>query len=575
MHTDSCFRSYARRFLIGGLAAALPFFIGCVVLTHAQSAVALPAAGRELLKIGVAYLPETLDPPYCYGTDPIVAVNLLYESLTRVDTQLQTVPGAAESWQYSPDATQLTFTLRSGLQYSDGTVLNAARFEYAILRNIDPVTAGDYGWFTEDIAGAEAWRNGSGTRADVDVHALTLAGEACTGYGQADCRLLRVGLRRPAAFFHSFLSMWLFAPVKEELIAAGGAEWWRDPQYQIGNGPFVLQAFVPGDHLRFIPNARYWRGTPTYDIEYRSAGDSNVAFTQYKLNQLDIIPATVGMLAEIQASPAFSRELTVKNGACSYAVMFHNQKPPFTDPKVRAAFAYAFDRAAWAHEVLTDTAIPTLSWIPPGQPGYDAQETRWGYSPANALQALAQSSYGSAAALPPITATFVDSPRNRYRFQWLIDHWQADLGVTVAFNPVPSDVYNQLIQNVETAPHLFYMGWCLDYPDPQDWLSTYWRTGAYSARFGYSNAAVDALLAQADGTIDPTLRVQLYQVAQRLVVGDAPAAFGVTSLDRYLVKNRVKGVSLTTLYTSWAGAIDPLTITVEPWQPVFLPVVYR
>ena len=33
---------------------------------------------------------------------------------------------------------QLTFDIRAGLKYSDGTPLNAARYKYAITRNIDP-----------------------------------------------------------------------------------------------------------------------------------------------------------------------------------------------------------------------------------------------------------------------------------------------------------------------------------------------------------------------------------------------------------------------------------------------------
>ena len=61
--------------------------------------------------------------------------------------------------------------------------------------------------------------------------------------------------------------------------------------------------------------------------------------------------------------------------------MFHNLKPPFTDPKVRQAFAYAIDREAWVRDVLAGGGSPTLTWIPKGFPGYDATETRWGYDP--------------------------------------------------------------------------------------------------------------------------------------------------------------------------------------------------
>ena len=34
---------------------------------------------------------------------------------------------------------------------------------------------------------------------------------------------------------------------------------------------------------------------------------------------------------------------------------------------------------------------------------------------------------------------------------------------------------------------MFILGWCADYPDPQNWLSVYWKTGAFGERIGYSN----------------------------------------------------------------------------------------
>jgi len=61
-------------------------------------------------------------------------LQLIYEGLTKLDADLQTVPGAAEKWEYSDDATELTFTLREGLKYGDGSSLNAMRFRDGLLR---------------------------------------------------------------------------------------------------------------------------------------------------------------------------------------------------------------------------------------------------------------------------------------------------------------------------------------------------------------------------------------------------------------------------------------------------------
>jgi oligopeptide transport system substrate-binding protein len=71
-------------------------------------------------------------------------VVLAFEGLTRIDDELNTVPAAAESWTLNPDGLTLTFHLRDGLVYSDGSPLTAERFRYAIERTSDPRTGSAY-----------------------------------------------------------------------------------------------------------------------------------------------------------------------------------------------------------------------------------------------------------------------------------------------------------------------------------------------------------------------------------------------------------------------------------------------
>ncbi len=145
-------------------------------------------------------------------------------------------------------------------------------------------------------------------------------------------------------------------------------------------------------------------------------------------------------------------------------------------------------------DVLKGLGAPTLTWIPKGFPGYDATENRWGFDPAKAKAALAESTYKTVDKLPPIDLTFSDSPRNRTRYEWLAAKWKEVLGVTVKLNPVEPTAYTALTKDIKTAPQVFILGWCADYPDPQNWLSVYWKTGAFGARIGYSNKELDKLM---------------------------------------------------------------------------------
>jgi oligopeptide transport system substrate-binding protein len=541
-------------------------------------ATAAPEVQAPTLRVNLTSYPDIVDPQKSSFVNEIAHLEMMYEGLTRLDEELATVPGAAESWEYNPEATELTFKLREGLLYSDGTPLNAMRYQYSIMRNINPETAGEYAAITDEILGAPEWRTGTGCAAETctdeekaaqmevvkqSVAALDSAGNACTGYDQVDCTTLKITLGKPAPYFHTIMSLWVTFPAKEENISEGGENWWNSSKFQTGNGPFILKSLEPFVRGYFVPNPNYWGGKPSYNLEYSYITDTAVAFEAYKNNEFDIITLAAEDLATVQTDPTLSPDANIYPGSCTYAVMFHQLKDPFTDQKVREAFAMAYDRDGWVTDVLKGLGAPTLTWIPKGFPGYQDGETRWGYDPEAAKQALADSSYGSVEALPPIELTFSDTPRNRTRYEWLAAKWKEVLGVEVTLNPVEPTTYTSLTKDIETAPLAFILGWCADYPDPQNWLSVYWKTGGFGERIGYSNPDFDALVNQADTSTDPVKRAELYQQAQDLLVTGAPVAFAWNNVNTYLVKPWVKGVVQTPQDSGWMGEKAPTTITID------------
>ena len=111
---------------------------------------------------------------------------------------------------------------------------------------------------------------------------------------------------------------------------------------------------------------------------------------------------------------------------------------------------------------------------------------------------------------------------------------------------------------------MYFQGWCADYPDPQNWLSVYWKSASnFAARIGYANPVVDGLLDQADATADPPTRLALYTQAQRMITGDLPAAHMYNSLNAFLVNPRVQGIKTTPQDSDWAGSAAPLSITLQ------------
>ena len=528
----------------------------------------------ENLRVNLGTFPDIIDPQKSSFVNEIAHLMSIYEGLTKLNGDLETVPGAAESWQYNADSTELTFTLREDLRYSDGSLLNAERFRYSLLRNINPETAGEYASITDEINGAPEWRGGDAAFQSVVEESLIAShpdGSGCSGYDDKDCTLFTLKLSKPAPYFHTVMSLWVVFPAKEELINEGGEAWWLEPEYHIGNGPFILESMEPQVSARLVPNQYYWEGQPSVNLEFSYITDTAVQFEAYKNDEFDIVILAAEDYDTIMADPVLSEEALIYPGSCTFDVMFHQQKPPFDDKAVREAFAYALDRDAWVEDVLKGLGAPTLTWIPPGFPGYQEGETRLGYDPEKAVQTLTDAGYsvvdgqliGPDGEVIEIVDTFQDTPRFRTRNEWLVAKWKEVLGIDIELNPVEPTTYTALTKDVETAPQMFILGWCADYPDPQNWLSVYWKTGAFGERIGYSNPELDAILDQADVEGDPEKRAQLYAEAQDMLIDSSPGAFFWNNVNTYLVKPWVKGIVKTPMDPGYPGQYVPIEIYIE------------
>ena len=129
------------------------FVLICSLVMPLLTASARAQDDANVLRVHHASYPDVVDPQKSSTTPEIDILQLVYEGLTRLDANQETVPGAAESWEYNDDATQITFKLRPGLTYSDGSPLTAENFRYAVERTCDPGTAGEYQYLLFEVKG--------------------------------------------------------------------------------------------------------------------------------------------------------------------------------------------------------------------------------------------------------------------------------------------------------------------------------------------------------------------------------------------------------------------------------------
>ena len=84
------------------VAVLLLVFLGLPIHGQPRAAARQDAAAEKVLHVEYNHYPNTLDPQLTADISEDMVTGLGFEGLTRIDTELQTVPGAAESWASIP-----------------------------------------------------------------------------------------------------------------------------------------------------------------------------------------------------------------------------------------------------------------------------------------------------------------------------------------------------------------------------------------------------------------------------------------------------------------------------------------
>jgi oligopeptide transport system substrate-binding protein len=518
------------------------------------------------LRVNFGAEPDNIDPQKASFVNEIGFIMLNYLPLMTFNTDLEPVPGAAESFELSEDGQTFTFNLRPDMTYSDGEPLTAENFEYAWKRLCDPNVAGDYTSIAFPVVGCEeyytAFDSGEVTVTD-EAELQTLRDGV--GVEAVDENTLTIQLKEPAPYFLNVAALWVGAPVREDLVEAGGETWWFDPVNYIGNGPFQLTEWEHQSRVRWERNESYVLDAPTFEaIEGVMITEANVAFEAYRADELDIGGVSSEDLATVQEDEELSAQYEQSSGSCTFYIGMNNAAPPFDNREVRQAFAQAIDRESLAQDLEQGLALPTQSFIPPGIPGYDESIDLWTFDAAAAKEKLDAAGFDYN---QEIKYTFSSTALGRARAEYIAAMLQNNLGVTITLDPVDPTVYTSLFKKAAAErPQMFFLGWCADYPDPQNWLSLVFQTGGISAdRLNFSNEQFDQLTQQADLLpVDDPERAELYKQAQVLLVEEAPVAFVYNDTVNSLTKPWVTGINRTPLdYFPGIFDLDSIQIRTE------------
>ena len=504
------------------------------------------------LTTNIAVQPQTIDPQQATFHTEVQAALMVFEPLLTYDpATLTLLPAAARALpSVSADGRVYTYTLRSGLTYSDGMPLTAERFANAWRRLCDPRAGGDFKYLALPIVGCEDVNLLDRYRAPA---AEFEAARSRIGVRALDDTTIEFSLREPAAHFPQITALAIGAPVREEDIARGGARW-TDPETYIGNGPFRLVELKHDVRMVFERNERYRSPVRLQRWTKVMVPDAAVARAAYDEGRLDVLSVVPGTDAEREA--LLTRpDLRRSPGPCTYYVAFNTKAPPFDDERVRMAFAKALDKEEYARTVER-AARSAPSLVPHGQPSHAHEDRIQAFDPAEARRLLASSGFGAprnGLLIAPIRLRFTSETRQTARAQWLIAQWRAYLGVEVIPDRLPEGGYGPLYKGGANLAQIVVMGWCQDYPDGDGWYGTLFRkNGIASSRTRFEDPGLSALLDQAEREDDALERQHLYERASVLASQAASVAWLAWTESWLLVRPEVKGYELTSFDPDFA-----------------------
>jgi peptide/nickel transport system substrate-binding protein len=242
----------------------------------------------------------------------------MFDQHVKQNSQRSIVPDLATSWSWSEDGTQLTFPLREGVKWHDGT----------------PFTAKDVKCTWDLLTGK------SGDKLRLNPRKSWYRNlEEVTTNGDYE---VTFRLARPQPAFIALLASGYSVVYPCHVPPADMR------QHPIGTGPFKFVEFKPNERIVVTRNQDYWKkGRPYLDgIEYTIVRDVSTANLAFVAGKLDWIAMTIPSLRDVknQAPDAICE---VTPGGISRNLIVNRDAPPFDNADMRRAVALSLDRKAF------------------------------------------------------------------------------------------------------------------------------------------------------------------------------------------------------------------------------------
>ncbi len=498
-------------------SAAAPAPSGATGAAPTTAATARAAAIKRGGQLRIMQINDfvSMDPIYASGPTASACYESLLAWRPNAQGQYGLQPLLAESYETS--ATGLTFKLRPGVKFHDGSDLTAEVVAWNIGRMVqDPKSfAANY----------------------------LLAVDRQNPATVVDPLTVRVNLTRPSSAALTSLSdanTNTFIVSKKTADEKGAAAM---QNAAIGTGPFKFVSFNSGDKLVVTKNENYWRkgadgqALPYVDgITYRVIIEATTQFNEMRAGTSDLMANIRGRDVPAAKQSATARYLDSPFNGVKRQFFFNALKPPFKDNlKLRQAVHYAIDRESIAKALGAGLGIVLPYELVPGQIGYSDKVPAYSYDPEKAKALLKE----SGVTLPiPVRLTVHNREVDQQQAQ-LIQSMLDKVGIKVTLDVVERTAWGDKVRlnnDFEMATRQTDVK-----IDPTDDLLITWAEEGNSA---YSRAKVPGLLdtlKAADAEYDQAKRQELFVKAQTLMYDSAWMGYMWFEQGNFLVHKRVQG----------------------------------
>ena len=476
---------------------------------------------------------QKLTPFLTTDTRSSLVIGLISEGLLGYEDNYVVVPKLATSLgEYSEDGLTLTFPLREGVKFHDGSDFTSEDVKYTFEAILNPATKSNQRTqydFLESIETPDEY---------------TVVFHFKYPYGPA---------------LHRFtMGIVCKSYVEENGFAAN--DYTNYNGSAVGTGPFKMVEWQPSIHVLLEANEEYWDGAPEIKkVRIRPIPDNSVRLAAFEQGEVDFVfsvtPEEVERISANEEITLFSYPpLTV-----SYMTL-NTQYGLLSDLALRQAITYATDKQTIIDAVLMGYGQLAVTPYAPSHEYYKSDIGEpYPFDPAKAIETLENAGYtkgndgiyvtpnGERASFKTFCTTDAN-PVITSAVAQLIQAYLKDVGIELEIVSITQaelyDLMDAVIAGVRPeSDYPSMIGGMSGSADP-DIIRT-WHSKGQLNDYRYMNPELDALLEQGTELFTYEDRKPVYDQVQELLATDLPCLFLYYADTNSAVSNKFEGMNGT------------------------------